>query len=108
VIGVQWEPDSFCRKCGTPYPWADADAIVYHIENQLKAQGDLSEGDRRVLIKKLQALRENPESAAVTDRQVGALEAIKKAAPAAVQATLPVAQPLLTAAVRQKLGLPLS
>lgn len=106
VIGAHWEPDSFCRNCGHPFPWASREAIVYHLENQLKEQPDLSQGDRRALLEQLQALRESPASADVTRRQVRALEALKKAAPAAWQVMLPVAQALLTAEARRQLGLP--
>ena len=97
-------PPAFCVECGTPFPWASRDAIVYHIENQLEEQDDLTEGDRRSLLGQLRALA--GADAADQPKQVSALQLLRKLAPKAWDAALPAIQALLTAEMRIKLGLP--
>jgi hypothetical protein len=97
-------PPDFCVECGTPFPWASRDAIVYHIENQLEEQDDLTEGDRRSLLGQLRALA--GEDAADQPKQVSALQLLRRLAPKAWDAALPAIQALLTAEMRIKLGLP--
>jgi hypothetical protein len=99
-----WEPPDFCHSCGSPFPWAPREAIVYHIENQLEEQDSLTEGDRRILLERLRVL--SPETAGDQPKQVAALQYLKKIAPKAWDAALPAIQALLTTEMRVKLGLP--
>jgi hypothetical protein len=79
---------------------------VYHIENQLEEQPDLAEGDRRNLLEQLHSLTETSGTEETERRQVWALSLLRRIAPRAWEAALPAVQAILTAEIRQKLGLP--
>lgn len=80
-------------------------AIVYHIQNQLEEQPDMSEGDRRALLEQLLVLTETPNTGDVESRQVRALTAMRRIAPRAWEMALPALSSILTAEIR-RLGLP--
>lgn len=102
----QWRPADFCWQCGTPYPWAGRQAIVFDIQNRLDEEQGLSEGDRRALLERLDDLMETPDTDAASTRQARALGALRRIAPMTWQAVLPAIQMLVTAKARQELGLP--
>lgn len=102
----QFTPPAFCIQCGKPYPWASREAIALHIQNALEEQPDLAEGDWRALLAELSALKEEPSSDHIEERQIGALQRPKGVAPKAWQAALPFIVPIATAEIRRQLGLP--
>jgi hypothetical protein len=103
VFGREFEPHDFCG-CGTPFPWASTTTIVYHIENQLEEEKNLSEGDRRHLTSQLQALLDVEPSS--EPKKIAALQALKNLAPVAWKAALPALQSIATAEMKRALGLP--
>jgi hypothetical protein len=103
VMSVGLEPDMFCTDCGNPFPWADRQSIVTHLENLLQFSDDLDNADQLVLIEQIAVLTgpDEPEK-----RQVAAGERIKDLAPKAWAIAMPVLQAVLTAEIRAKLGIP--
>lgn len=108
VLGLigPYDPPEFCAECGSPYPWSSRQSIVYHIENTLDEESELTEGDRRVLQEQLAALRESPTTQSVEKRQISALESLRDLAPKAWATAKPLVVSIATAEIKQKLGLP--
>ena len=99
-------PPGFCDRCGSPFPWASDQALVYEIENKL-ADAELAEGDRRLLMRRLEKARRALERGEDEENALlEALSAIRERTPAVFNGLLPVIRPLATAYIRQKLGLP--
>ena len=105
-MGPAFKPAEFCVGCGTPFPWASRQAVVWHIENQLEEEAGLAEGDRRVLTERLEHLTTAPESPAAEKRQAEALQYLREKAPGAFEAALPSVLNIATAAIKAHLGLP--
>lgn len=104
----EYKPPEFCTACAAPFPWASRQAIVWHIENQLEEEVGLSEGDRRVLLERLEQLKVEPTSEAAETRQAEALHYLREKAPRAFQAALPSVLNIATTAIKVHLGLPTS
>lgn len=103
---IKYTPPEFCRWCASPLPWASRDSLVHHFENELQREPGLAEGDRRRLLDEIAVLRESPAGAGVEKRQAAALTIVQRMAPKAWEVGAPIIQNLLTATIRQHMGLP--
>ena len=96
------QPDPFCSHCGIPYPWADREAIVNHLQNLLLYNDNLDQAQQLEVIEKLAILSTPNESE--RDR-VDAGRKIMTLVPKAWAVAVPVLQSVLTAELKTKLGL---
>jgi hypothetical protein len=97
------EPEKFCFNCGAPYPWADRDALIMQLRNQLEFEPGLDDADRLELIEQLAVLSRPDED---EKRRVRAGERVKQLAPKGWAVAQPILTSLLSAELRMKLGLP--
>jgi len=103
VMSVNFEPDMFCTGCGQPYPWADREAIVHHLENLLLYSDALDHAARLEVTEQLEILASpsKPEKS-----RVAAGERIKRLAPQAWSLAGPIVTTIVSAEMKSKLGLP--
>lgn len=71
------DPYPFC-ECGEPFPWADTQAMIYHLQNLLENE-DLNPAQQRELASQLELLQ---NESLPSKEQRAVWEAIKTAAPA--------------------------
>jgi hypothetical protein len=99
---AEYEPPKFCEGCGEPLPWAGRQERFYQLENILDQQG-IDETDRLLVqddLRRLQVSSEMPE-----DKQVEIWRRIRARAPGVlVDAGLKIAETLMTAAIKAKVG----
>jgi len=81
---------------GQPFPWASREALVYHIQNQLKYQDGLTAADIEVLQNELKKLLEVPNEAGKETAQAGILKFLRDEAPQAYELAKPTIEELLT------------
>ena len=91
-------PD-FCG-CGAPFPWASEQAVIYHLENQLEEEPDLSESDRRELEAQLRVLTNRDEKA---KRRADAYSFIQRTVPRVWAIAEPAMRVFLTSEMQQHL-----
>ncbi len=100
-----WRPDAFCWKCGVPYPWATREQRI----NQLYAlvdDEDLEDEADLLAVREQIAVLSKLDGEVTEGQRVRAGETIKRLAPKAWEVFRPVAQTVLTAEVKRRLGLP--
>lgn len=106
IIDVGADASPFCIACGLPYPWATRKQLVYHVQNQLE-RVDLDEGDRRALQEQLEELLNAPADNNAEKRQAKVLKKLGDMVPAFYRdVAVPVLTPILTALMKQEMGLP--
>ncbi|MDE0139740.1 MAG: DUF2321 domain-containing protein [bacterium] len=98
---ASYGPPSFCNHCGAAHPWASRKERLWHVENQLASE-NLDEADRLTLREAFEELT-NPELP--EKEQVARWEVIRSIAPDALSTTWKVAESLLTAYMKSKLGI---
>jgi hypothetical protein len=102
-----WEtldrPDSFCWACGEAYPWATREEYVGKLFDMLD-HDDLDEAELLTVREEI-AVLSKPEDEVTEDQRVRAGETISRLAPKAWELFRPVAQSVLTAEVKRRLGL---
>lgn len=96
-------PDSFCTDCGSPYPWADRDALVMQLRNQLEFEPGLDDADRLEVIEQIAVLARPEED---EKRRIRAGERIKELAPKGWALTQPILTSLVSAEIQRRLGIP--
>jgi hypothetical protein len=96
-------PDSFCWECGVPYPWATREERVGQLYDLIDDE-DLDEADRLTVQEEI-AVLSRPDAEVSEEERVRAGETIRRLAPKAWEVFLPVAQSVLTAEVKRRLGL---
>lgn len=99
------QPESFCWGCGEPYPWATRQERI----NQLYAlvdDEDLEDEADLLAVREQIAVLSKPDDEVTEEQRVRAGKTIKELAPKAWEIFRPVAQSVLTAEVRRRLGLP--
>lgn len=101
VIGFHYDPPAFCHACGSPFPWASEHAIVYDIENHLDEEPDLTEADRRELMKRLAELTDDQADG---KRRAAALAFFRKTAPQVWGTVQPAIKVFLTTEVQGHLA----
>jgi hypothetical protein len=104
----EWGPPNFCTGCRSVMPWATDVVIIYELENRLENHSGLSDGDARMLRRRLELARKSLGSSDEDSRMTEALKFARDKAPAAFNAALPVIQAIATTVVRNQLGLPSS
>jgi Uncharacterized protein conserved in bacteria (DUF2321) len=97
------EPDPFCWDCGEPYPWASREERVVKLFDKIDYE-DLDEATLLTVREQI-AVLSAPVDEATDDERVRAGNKIMNLAPEAWKAMLPIAQSLLTAEVKRRLGL---
>jgi hypothetical protein len=104
---MQWapmeRPDSFCWRCGEPYPWATREERVGQLYDLVDDE-DLDRADLLTVQEEI-AVLSRPDDKVTDEERVRAGETIRRLAPKAWEVFLPVAQSLLTAEVKRRLGL---
>lgn len=101
---ARFQPKSFCHHCGSAYPWATREARIGQIYNLLDFE-ELDEADRLRAAEALSVLS-LPETDADHEELVHAGETFKRLAPKAWETAKPVLMGLLSALLRERLGLP--
>ena len=96
-------PEKFCFNCGAPYPWADRDALIMQLRNQLEFEPGLDDADRLELIEQIAVLSRPDED---EKQRFRAGERIKQLAPKGWDLARPILTSLMSAELRTKLGLP--
>jgi hypothetical protein len=96
--------DSFCWRCGEPYPWATREERVAKLYDLIDHE-DLDEATLLTVREQIAVLSQ-PVDEATDDDRVRAGRRIRDLAPKAWEAVLPVLQGLLTAEAKRRLGLP--
>lgn len=98
-VAAPYAPPVFCA-CGSPFPWASEQAVIYHLENQLEEEPDLAESDRRELEAHLRILSNHDESA---KKRATAYAFIEKTVPKVWAVAEPALRIFLTSEVQQHL-----
>jgi hypothetical protein len=97
------EPEKFCAFCGGPYPWADREALVMQLQNQLEFEPGLDDAGRLEVREKIAVLSAPEED---EKRRVKAGEALRKLVPKAWEGAKPILQTLVSAELQKRLGIP--
>jgi hypothetical protein len=98
-----YEPPSFCDKCGGPFPWVDRQGRIYQLENLLDDE-DLDPATELSVREQLEALRDPDLS---EDEQRRRWERVKRGAPGLWEKSgaRSIVESVVSAAIRQQLGL---
>ncbi len=100
AFGSAKKPPEFCSICAKPFPWATREALVYHIQNQLKYQDGLTAADGEVLQGELKKLLEVPNESAKETAQAKIVKGLRDKAPKAYELAKPAIEELLTTAMK--------
>jgi hypothetical protein len=105
AVGFEYSPSKFCDGCGEPYPWATRQDRIYQLENLLDEE-DIDDSTKLLVREDLERLRS--AGASLDDEaQLVLWRRIKDRAPGLLTgAAWNIGQSLLSAFLRQKLGLP--
>jgi Uncharacterized protein conserved in bacteria (DUF2321) len=101
----EYEAPRFCDGCGEPYPWATRQDRIYQLENLLDEE-DIDEPTRLLVRQDLERLRvEGAELG--RDAELDIWRRVENRAPGLLGgAAWNIAQGLISAYARQRLGLP--
>jgi hypothetical protein len=105
---MQWVPmerlESFCWECGEPYPWATREERIGKLYDLVDNE-DLDQADLLTVQEEI-AVLSRPGAEVSVEERARAGETIRRLAPKAWEVFRPVAQSVLTAEVKRRLGLP--
>jgi hypothetical protein len=93
---------AFCERCGGSHPWATREQQLQQLENLVRAQ-QLGVEDSRRAVAALRALEEPGDS---EEAELSLWRTVLKHAPMLKDSVGRVAESLLTAWIKQQLGLP--
>lgn len=102
--GDDWEAAKFCWSCGEAHAWATREERVRKLYELLESEA-LNEDQRLIALEQLAVLSE-PADQTTHEQQVRAGQRIRDLTPKLWETLRPVLQSLLTAEVKQQLGLP--
>lgn len=103
VVSAGLKPEKFCFSCGSPYPWADRDALIMQLRNVLEFEPGLDDAARLEVGEQIAVLSKPDENG---KQRVKAGEALRKLAPKGWEAAQPILQTLVSAELKKQLGLP--
>jgi hypothetical protein len=102
VIGGSVDPPpNFCRNCGAPFPWVGREGRIHELQNMLDRQ-ELDPATELAVREQLDALASSDLEPAEEKKR---WEKVKKLAPELWVSGRPILESLISAAVRQPLGL---
>ena len=97
-------PPEFCDDCGTPFPWASRRARIYELENRLDEDETLDDATRLRIRDTLEQLAEDEDPDPATEKE--RWSRVKKLWPSVATTGQGVLATILTAELKQHMGLP--
>jgi len=99
-----WERPVFCDRCGSAHPWATREQRIFELENIVDEE-EIDEADRVFLHDRLRELREQDGLDEKRERQLWSQIKQRGGSFLTSEPVLTIAQSLITARLRQDLGI---